>query len=502
MKINYETNSNSILAPFKAANKHFSVAFVSKDKIQSLYDRKIVEKVQNPQKDIFLSERVTHFILGCLEYLPIINYIVLFVDRYFNQISFYQNVFGKIDPKDKKLIELINDLSRLSPMDKVTMSGSCDIQTTRMENFLRDNFGMRNIPDQFFVQGVRAFEFTSHLRDEDPNRVITIQDEKGNAFQFTVQELLNWQDSFRTFASREIYGEEGRGLIHRSLQGQSAAGEEAWKMKFLVRISQNPIFSEFDGNVINRTPQEQAGLIYLISVCGPDFAGRAHDIDDIRRYITNWKDVYRLDSEGNLLVERQRDFIPTGQKANLNEDLLFKDLKKMAKLRLDAQHQLGIEVVVETGIGLGVFAGDRIGIGERVRELSARALKEVLEENSYPKFKLVCCAMPIFKQRDNFHVFAQQLEGYKGKTPIYLLDQDMHKIARTSAVKTTISGEKQNRFITSELNPADSHGVVGEYWQNRGPGTEEKLALTTAALLTQHHAVNPRVLDQTRYDFI
>lgn len=46
----------------------------------------------------------------------------------------------------------------------------------------------------------------------------------------------------------------------------------------------------------------------------------------------------------------------------------------------------------------------------------------------------------------------------------------MHKLARTAA----------KYFKTSELNPADSHNIFGEYWQNLGPGTEEKLALTTA----------------------
>ena len=34
---------------------------------------------------------------------------------------------------------------------------------------------------------------------------------------------------------------------------------------------------------------------------------------------------------------------------------------------------LGIQVVVEVGLGLGVFAGDALGIGNSVRQLSARA---------------------------------------------------------------------------------------------------------------------------------
>ncbi|CAF1511929.1 unnamed protein product, partial [Rotaria sordida] len=42
----------------------------------------------------------------------------------------------------------------------------------------------------------------------------------------------------------------------------------------------------------------------------------------------------------------------------------------------------------------------------------------------------------------------------------------------------------------------------GEYWQNRGPAVEEKLALTTMGLLVQHHLTNPYVLDSSHYDFI
>jgi hypothetical protein len=54
-------------------------------------------------------------------------------------------------------------------------------------------------------------------------------------------------------------------------------------------------------------------------------------------------------------------------------------------------------------------------------------------------------------------------------------------------------------FTVSELNPADSHGVFGQYWQNRGPAVEEKLALTTIGLLVQHHLINPQVLDAKNY---
>ncbi|CAF5151418.1 unnamed protein product, partial [Rotaria sp. Silwood1] len=57
-------------------------------------------------------------------------------------------------------------------------------------------------------------------------------------------------------------------------------------------------------------------------------------------------------------------------------------------------------------------------------------------------------------------------------------------------------------FLVSELNPADSHGVFGEYWQNRGPAVEEKLALTTVGLLVQHHLINKEVLNENNYRFL
>ena len=80
---------------------------------------------------------------------------------------------------------------------------------------------------------------------------------------------------------------------------------------------------------------------------------------------------------------------------------------------------------------------------------------------------------------------------YKGVTPVLLLDQDMHAVALTAAA----SG-----FVTSELNPADSHGVVGEYWQNYGPGVEEKLALTHEhmALVKQLSTTREELADADR----
>ena len=179
------------------------------------------------------------------------------------------------------------------------------------------------------------------------------------------------------------------------------------------------------------------------------------------------------------------------------------------------------KVVVETGLGLGVFAGDKIGVGARVRALSARALRLVLEEegqlrhgvkadeNARPSsrhwckraFRNIQCiilALPLFGPlftRSNYHFFKEEFSRRAANTgcPVWVVDNDMHAIALTCA---------GHGFSVSELNPADSHGVFGEYWQNRGPGTEEKLALTTLGLLTQHHACNPYVTDVARHHVI
>jgi len=264
-------------------------------------------------------------------------------------------------------------------------------------------------------------------------------------------------------------------------------------MKFVARVSQCPIFMAFDGEVVPRAvDQKDTHNIYLVSVSGADFAGREHDIKDITHYVTNWQKVYVLN--GKELYAHGRDFVPVGVRAQINEKVLFSDLKKMARVRLRAQDQMGIVVVVETGIGLGVFSGDQIGCGDFVRTLSAKAVKEVLQEEKFSAIRLVVFSLPIFKvgKPDNFHFFEPAFKDYTGAVPVLILDNDMHSIALTCA----------KSFRTSELNPADSHGVFGEYWQNKGPGTEEKLALTTAGLLVQHHVVNKAVLDTKKYHLI
>ena len=155
----------------------------------------------------------------------------------------------------------------------------------------------------------------------------------------------------------------------------------------------------------------------------------------------------------------------------LRQGLVFEHLTIMARLRLQACDREGVVIVVETGIGLGVFSGRQLGIEHKIQTASALAIRAVLEEDgpSYKHIRAVIFALPIFHSDRNypgvescFDVFTHHFlePKYKGRIPVLIADQDMHRL--------TVAIAKRG-FIVSELNPADSHGVFGEYWQNYGP---------------------------------
>ncbi|CAJ1414631.1 unnamed protein product [Effrenium voratum] len=398
-----------------------------------------------------------------------------------------------------ELQKLISDLMALPAMDKGTMGGKCIPQTLAMEDFMMEEVGMKPLNGKYFVQGVKAFELKTPIKDFPPDKEMVFkgsgQDGRPAFFKASVAEILEWQTSFRTYYASDVYvDEEGKDLLSRSLQGHSEDGEEAWKMKFAIRCSKNPVIMRFDGRVVPREVGDATlSRIHLISVCGIDFASRVHDHVDLTNYIKNWKEAYVFDADGYPCVKHGRDFELSGVLAKLNVSKTLYDLKKMCRLRLKAQDDLGIQVVVEVGLGLGVFAGDALGIGSSVRQLAAMAMRKVLEEESFKNICLVVLSLPIFIRNDNYDYYEQVFQrdnAYSGSVPVLLMDQDMHAIAIAAA---------SAGFTVGELNPADSHGVFGEYWQNFGPGTEEKLALTTCGLLTQHHAVNPLVTDKKSY---
>jgi len=419
-------------------------------------------------------------------------------------------IFG-LHSANKGIPELFNYLSSLAPMDKYgSMSGDCDRETTEMENFLKETFGFKNIRDEDIVDGVRSFRLERRIQEISPQAIISFPSKNSSpncSFSMTAEEIQKWQKSYRVYADKNQHGMSVAFLKH-ALQGRSASGPQAFLMKFVVRVSTCPILMEFDGRKIPRSPNEQwSHCIKLVSVTGIDFAGRIHDVDDIRTYVTNWADVYEIDSKSRLpRVYNGRDFrrqinSPQGK---LNNDKLFEDLKRMARLRLRACDHEKVEIVVETGIGLGVFAGKYIGIDDTVRLFSALAVQEVLKNDgsTYQHIKAVVFALPIFEsdlrngqRNDTFYAFERvfRKEGYQGPIPVLIIDQDMHRL--------TVAIARQGLRV-SELNPADSHGVFGEYWQNRGPAVEEKLALTTLGLLVQHHLINPYVLREENYRLI
>lgn len=407
---------------------------------------------------------------------------------------------------DNRIENLFNELSNnLSPMDKFAMSGRCELETIQMQHFLRENFGFENIPNEYIVQGVKSFRIEKSLSNFDPN-LPTIQfpnRNSDNIFEMTINELIQWQRTYSVYALKDSDLAIGPLFLQQALQGRSQSGEEAFRMKFVCRISTCPILMEFDAKIIRRKLDENwPHRIKLVSVTGIDFAGRIHDIDDIRTYISNWQDVFFTDPSTDLpIVANGRDFMAKrGSSAHLNETRLWNDLIRMIYLRLYAYDQEHIEIVVETGIGLGVFAGKQIGIDQQIRTLSAKAMKYVLENyvSNLKHIRAIIFALPIFetdKKTSTYYSFIQVFnEGYKGIIPILIIDQDMHRLTVHIAKKG---------FQVSELNPADSHGVFGEYWQNFGPAVEEKLALTTLGLIIQHHLINgDNVLNTNNYKFI
>ncbi|CAF3891833.1 unnamed protein product, partial [Rotaria sordida] len=387
--------------------------------------------------------------------------------------------FGSRQLNNSKLHRLFEYLMSLTPMDKNgSMSGDCNLETTQMEKFLSSTFQFQNISGEYIVQGVKAFKLGKSLNLMDPKKIVYFPSKTATtSFTMSVEEILNWQQSYKVYADKTIRG-MNKDFLLQALRGQSKYGKEAFRMKFVVRISQCPILMEFDARIISREPQEEwPHRIRLVSVTGIDFAGRIHDVDDIRTYVKNWQDVYEIDQNSNLpRVYGERDFrrIKNSPRGKLDQNLLLNDLMRMARLRLRACDIEKVEVVVETGIGLGVFAGTAIGIDETVRGLSASAIRKVLEEDG-PTYQNICAvviALPIFdvghrndKRQDTYQVFVDEFSrnNYQGPIPVLIVDQDMHRL--------TVAIARMGLNV-SELNPADSHGVFGEYWQNRGPAVE------------------------------
>ena len=152
-------------------------------------------------------------------------------------------------------------------------------------------------------------------------------------------------------------------FLRNALQGYSKYGTEEFLLKFVVRISQCPILMEFDGRMTRHDPNESwSHNIKLVSVTGIDFASRIDDVYHVRDFYV--KDFYVKENTS------------PGQP---DQKLLVRDLFRMARLRLRACDLKEVQIVAETDIDLGVFAGKYIGIDDIVRRLSAYTARKVLE---------------------------------------------------------------------------------------------------------------------------
>lgn len=87
MEICY-SKSSFLFDPFIHANRHFQVAFAkgNEESLRSLWERGVTASL-GVEGSISLAGRIKHFILGALEYIPLVNLIILVVDRIFNAVS-------------------------------------------------------------------------------------------------------------------------------------------------------------------------------------------------------------------------------------------------------------------------------------------------------------------------------------------------------------------------------------------------------------------------------
>jgi hypothetical protein len=427
----------------------------------------------------------------------------------YNQSAPYPCVaFGLSQSVNLSIDSLFEHLMYLHPMNKnEVMNSRRGSEIDQMERFLSQTFGFKTLPEKYIVQNIPAFQLDRLPYSMDVKTMIYFPNIYTNSFAMTAEEIVKWQHSYAVYADKNVKGMT-KEFLYRALQGQSRDGEAAFRMKFVVRISTCPIMMESDMKIIGRKLDEDwPNRIKLVSASCINFAGRQRDIGDILYYISNWKEVFDIDSKTNLpLVYKERDFRRkvNGPQVKLYEDRIRGSLIRMAKLRLQACDEEGVQIVVETGLGLGISAGNGIGIDEKIRAFSAEALRTVLQQNgsSYKNIRAVIFALPMFnKTQLNQHIhntfkdFVDEFHKsqYNGPIPVLIADQDVHRLTVAIA---------RFGFIVSELCPANSYNIFGGNWQQREPHLEEKIALTTIGLLVQHHLNNPEILNPTKYHFI
>lgn len=212
--------------------------------------------------------------------------------------SYPSIMFGSDPSSDQSIKGLLKYLMSLPPMDKNgPMNGPCEAQTYQMERFLNDTFGFKNIPGKYIVQGVKSFQLDKRPHQMDPKIEIHFPYNTSKSFAMTVQEVIDWQRSYRVYTAKNMKNMT-KEFLGRALEGQSRDGAEAFYMKFVIRISTCPILMEFDGKLISRKLNDDwPNRIKLVSVTGIDFAGRKHDVGDILQYVLNWKEIYEVNPD-------------------------------------------------------------------------------------------------------------------------------------------------------------------------------------------------------------
>jgi hypothetical protein len=503
------------LEEFQKEFEKLSVIELSEDSSSLFHLIKIKSSKERQKNKLNSSSRVVHDLeeVGREEIIPdiLLPYERSPIERsqLNSQPAAYPWVsFGLSQSIGLRIDSLFEHLMYLHPMEKNgPMSGRSSPELDQMEQFLSQTFGFKNISEQYIIQDVRSFNLDRPPHSMDSKTVIYFPNVYTNAFMMTAEEIIKWQRSYTVYADKNIKN-MNKEFLYRALQGQCRDSEAAFRMKFVVRISTCPILMEFDAKTIPRKLDEDwPNRIKLVSMTGMNFAGRKHDIGDILYYISNWKEVFDFDPKTNLpLVYNERSFYRkvNGPQAKLYEERVRDSLIRMARLRLRACDEEGVQIVIETGIGLGASAVNNIGIDEKLRALSAEAIRTVLQQygSSYKNIRAIVFALPIFNKtksnqqiRHTFDDFVDEFNKakYNGPIPVLIADQDMHRLTVAIA---------RYGLIVSELSPVDSHSVFGGYWQNREPNVEEKVALTTMGLLVQHHLSNLEILNLNKYHFL
>ena len=406
--------------------------------------------------------------------------------------------FGINQHTDSQIITLFEQLMRLQPMDiNGSMNGRCKSQIDQMKQFLLQ-------------------KSSADLHQMYPETVVYFPNDSSKTFAMTAREIINWQHSYVVYADESIDGMDKKHL-NRSLcpydrlTGYSSprcAGRERFLMKFVVRVSTCPILMEFDAKIIPRTLNEEwPHRIKLVSATNINLAGRNYDVYDIPYYITNWRDIFdTLHLNPSRGMPDNESCYPkrNAPKTKLNKERVEDSLMRMTRLRLRACDKEGVQIVVETDTVAGASAGDYLGIDGKIRGLSRKVIRIVLEQDgpSYKNIRAIVFALPIMNRnrshidsRSTFDDFVDEFSNpkYNGSIPVLIADQDMHRLTVTIA---------RHGFIVSESNYTDSHGGFGHRWECQESGLEQKVALTTVGLLVQQYPNNLEISNRDNYHLL